>query len=77
MAALDAHQVIMMIATVQFEDRVAALKMVTYDEAGGLKLGQHPIDGRKPNLLTVSHEGFENFFRAEVLALFAPPFKNI
>ncbi len=77
MAALDAHQVIMMIAAVQFEDRVAALKMVTHDQAGGLKLGQHPIDGRKPNLFTIRDEGFENFFRAEVLALFAPPFKNI
>ena len=67
----------MMIATVQFEDRVATLKMVTYDEASGLKLGQHPIDGCKPNLFTISDEGFENFFSAEVLALFAPPFKNI
>ena len=66
-----------MIAAVQFEDRVAALKMVTHDQAGGLKLGQHPIDGRKPNLFTIRDEGFENFFRAEVLALFAPPFKNI
>ena len=77
MAALDAHQVIMMITTVQFEDRVAALKMVTHDEAGGLKLSQHPIDGRKPNLFTIRDEGFENFFRAKVLALFATPFKNI
>lgn len=77
MAALDAHQVIMMIATVQFEDRVAALKMVTHDEAGGLKLGQHPIDGREPNLFTLRDEGFENFFRAKVLPLFATPFKNI
>jgi hypothetical protein len=76
-ATLDANEVVMMIASVEFEDRVATLKMVSDDETGCFKLRQNPIDGRKPNLFTIGDEGLENFFRAQMLALSPTPFKDV
>jgi hypothetical protein len=42
-AALDAHDVIVVLAAVQFEDRVSTLEMVALYQACRLELGQDPV----------------------------------
>ncbi len=46
LAAIDTDDVIVVCALVQFENRHAALEMMTGHEAGGLELRQHPIHRR-------------------------------
>lgn len=50
-AALYAHDVIVMGALIDLEDRHAVLEMVSAHEARRLELGQHPIHGRKTDVL--------------------------
>ena len=47
----DAHHVVVVIAVIQFEDRVTALEIVASDETSGLKLGQHAVDRGQPDVL--------------------------
>jgi len=50
-AAVYAHDMVVMLTPVQFEHCRAALEMVACDESGRLELGQNPVDGGEPNVL--------------------------
>jgi len=47
---------IVMLALVQFEDRLARFEMVADEEPGLLELRQHAIDGREPDVETFGQE---------------------
>jgi hypothetical protein len=49
--AVDTHDMVMMHAVVQFEDRHTALEMMTGDEASGLELREYPVDGGESDFL--------------------------
>jgi outer membrane protein assembly factor BamE len=51
MAALRAHQVIVVVPALKFEHGVPALEVVAPHQARGLELGQHPINRRQPDIL--------------------------
>ena len=67
LSALHADQMIVMIATIQFENRVAPFEVMTHHQARRLELGQYPIDRGQPNLFPLVHQGSEDVFGAEVL----------
>jgi hypothetical protein len=48
----DIHQMVVMLANVDLKYRVTAIKIVSRDQAGRLKLGQHTIDGGESNLFS-------------------------
>ena len=50
LAAVQANDVVMVVAAVQFEHGHAVLEMVARHQAGGLELRQHPVDGRQPDV---------------------------
>ena len=50
LAALQADQMIVMGAFVQFENRLAGFEVVTLQQARLLELGQHPIDGGETDI---------------------------
>lgn len=51
LAAIEADDVIVVIAFVQLEDGGRALEMMTADEAGRLELRENSVDGRESNVL--------------------------
>jgi hypothetical protein len=65
-AAIQAHDVIVVLALVQFENGHAVLKMMASDEARGLKLGQHAIDRGKANILVLLKQAAVNVLSIEV-----------
>src|SRR5690606_16267787 len=50
-AALQAHEVIVMLAFVELEDRFADLEVVALEQAGLLELAEHAIYGRQADVL--------------------------
>ena len=69
LAALDAHQVIMVSALVELEHRLAALEMMAADETGPLELGQDTIDGGEANVLSALQQRLVDVLRAHVAAV--------
>jgi len=55
-AALQAHQVIVVLALVQLEHRLARLEVVPRQYAGLLELREHPVDGGQPDVQPFVHE---------------------
>ncbi len=51
LAALQAHQMVMMIALLEFEYRLVAIEMVAHQEAGLLELREHAIHRGQSNVL--------------------------
>lgn len=49
--ALVADDVVVMTAPLQFENGLVALEVQTGDQARGLELGQHPVDGGQADFL--------------------------
>lgn len=66
LAAFDTNHMVVMVATVEFEHRVATLEMMAFHEAGSLELCQYPINGRKPDFLAFIEQDFVDFFRGHV-----------
>jgi hypothetical protein len=56
LAALHAHEVIVMAALIQLEDRLAAFEMVSSEQPGLLELGEHPIYGGKTDIHAFLHQ---------------------
>ena len=56
MTALHADEVVMMSALIELEHGLAALKVVTDQQASLLKLGENAIDGREPRFGAVLRE---------------------
>jgi len=50
-AAVDAHDVVVVLALVQLEDGGAALEVMARDEPGGLELSEHAVHGGEPDVL--------------------------
>ena len=48
-AAFHADEMVMMLATVQFKNRIAAFEMMSRHQPGCFKLGQDPVNGRQPD----------------------------
>ncbi len=48
---LDTHHVIVMVAVIEFENRMAALEIVARDKAGRLELSQHPVNRGQADVL--------------------------
>ncbi len=56
LAAFDAHQVIVMITAIEFEDRLASFEMAAAHQPRALELGQDAIDGRQSDILVMTQE---------------------
>ncbi len=65
-AALNTDDVIVVITTVEFEHRVAALEMVTDHEPRRFELGQHPIDRSQADFLALGDEALEDLLRTQM-----------
>ena len=50
LAAIEADQVVMVTALVEFKDRLAAFEVIAVQDFGLLKLGQHPVDRRQSHI---------------------------
>lgn len=68
MAALQAHDMIVMLALVQFKYGFTAFKIVAQQNAGHFKLGKHAIYGGQTDILSRGQQHFEYILRAEVPA---------
>src|SRR5690606_24209755 len=66
LAAIGADEVIVMIAVVQLEYRLAAVELAAGQDAGLLELGQHAVDGGQADLDVFADEGPIDIFGAEV-----------
>src|SRR5690349_23505414 len=54
--ALHAHEVVVMLALVELEHRLARLEMVPHEKPGLLELRQHAIDGREADVETCGEQ---------------------
>ena len=66
LAAVNTHDVIVMRALIELEHRHAAFKMMARDQAGGLELRQHPIDGGETDVFIGHQELFVDVFSAHM-----------
>ena len=62
LAALHAHQVVVVAALVEFKHGLIGLEMVAYQQSSLLELGQHAIHGRKA--------GVRAFFLQQLVYIF-------
>lgn len=65
-SAIDAYEMVMMLAGLEFEDGFASLEMVPFKDAGFLELGQDTIDRREADVDVVAQQLPVNIVRAEV-----------
>jgi len=65
-AAIKAHQVVMVLALVEFIDRFAAFKLTARQNTGLLKLHQHAVDGGQTNIGTLLQSETVNVLGAHV-----------
>ena len=65
-AAIKAHQVVMVLALVEFIDRFAAFKLTARQNACLLKLHQHAVDGGQTNIGTLFQRETVNVLGAHV-----------
>lgn len=61
LAALQAHQVIMMLGFAQFIRGAFAIEVMAAQETRYFKLSEHTIDGRQTDILTLFFKLRENF----------------
>ena len=66
LAAVKTDDVVVVLALVQFEYRGRAFEMMARDQARRLELGQHPVDGRKPDIFVRLQQMLVDVFRAHV-----------
>lgn len=64
--AFDAHDMVVVLAAFQLENRVAAFKMMAFDEARRLELGQDTVDCRQAYFLAFLQQSLVDFFGGEV-----------
>lgn len=57
-AAIQADQVVVMRALIEFKHGLAGLKVASGQNAGLLKLGKHPINGCQPDIHLLGQKGF-------------------
>jgi len=66
LAAVKTDDMVVMLALVELEHRGGALEVMPRDQPGRLELRQHPIDGRKPDVLVRLEQVLINVLRAHV-----------
>ncbi len=64
--ASDTDDMIVVLALVQFKNRIAVLEVMLLDQPGGLKLGQYPIDRGQSDILIGGQQHFIDIFRADM-----------
>ena len=65
--AVDADDMIVMQALIEFEHRLPTLEIMAFDQPGGFELGQHPVHCSHPDLLAGFQQSLVDFLRAKVL----------
>jgi len=65
-SAFDAYDVIVVLAAVQFEDRVPSLEMMAFHQPGRLELGQDPVNRGQADFLAFAEQRLVDFFRRQV-----------
>ncbi len=68
-ATIEADNMIMVRATIEFKDGMPALEVMPLDKPGTFELGQYPVDGCETDLLAIFKENPVNIFSTEVLLL--------
>lgn len=68
-AAFYTNNMIVVYAIVQFKNRVAAFKMMPFNEAGAFKLGEYPIHGRQTDFFIVLQQDFIDLFGSQVMGI--------
>ena len=64
--ALQAHQMVVVPALVELEDRFPRLEMVADQESCLLELGQHAVNGGKPDVHTLAQQLFVDILGGQV-----------
>ena len=72
---LYANHVIVVLAIVEFEDRVATFEIVAGNQTGRLKLGQDPVDRCQSDVVTRPEQILVDILGAHMTLL--RPFKNL
>ena len=67
--ALQAHQVIVMAALVQFEYRLAGLEVLARQQSGLLELRQHPVNGGEADVDALADQRAVDVFGGEMADL--------
>ena len=65
-AAVYADDMIMVPALIEFEHRLSTLEIMAFDQTGGFKLGQYPVDRGQADLLAGFQQGLVDFFRRKM-----------
>lgn len=66
LAAIDTDQMIVMVAAIDLENRLAGLEEMAFKQAGLLELGQYPINRRQANVHVFADEHPVDIFRRHV-----------
>jgi len=65
-AAIGAHQVVMVVPLIRFENGLAGLEEMAFQQPGLFKLGQNPIYGSQADIQAFGHQEAIYIFGAEV-----------
>ena len=65
-AAVEADQVVVVLALVELEHRLAGLEVVARQDAGLLELHQHAVDGGQADVGVLGEQHLEDVFGAHV-----------
>lgn len=78
-SALDADQVVVMVAAVELENGIGPFEVMSYHQSGRFKLSQDAIDGGETDFFSLIDQSFENLFGTEVLGSRGPfqDFENL
>lgn len=66
-SALNANQMVVMVAAVELENRIGPFEVMTNDQSCGFELGQDAINRGQSDFLALADQGFENLFGTQVL----------
>src|SRR3989338_7994121 len=69
MAALQANDVVMVLALIEFEHRLAALEVVARQQSGLLELRQYAVNRGQPHVIATGQQMLVHIFRAHVALL--------
>jgi len=66
LAAIQAYQVVMVLAFVQLKNRLAAFKVAATEQTGLFKLGQHPVHRGQAHVRALKQQDPVNIFRCHM-----------
>jgi hypothetical protein len=61
----------MMVALIEFENRLVAFEVVSHQQSGLLELRQHAVDGSQPNVFSAGKQYAVNVFSGKMALLAA------